>query len=140
MLVAKKFIETTTMQGEPKKAKMSGQFSGFAGPRTTLMVPTNFGDTTDQVGISWPHKWYEIYNFVVVAKICDKTLPMEVRDSDEDVSDIDVYYQELLKVKMSEIYKITSRPVALPITDVMQWITTHVDFRRMVVVADDSHA
>ena len=62
---------------------------------------------------------------------------MAVGDSDEDVNDTDVYDEELLKVQRSEIYKIASRPVMLPITDVMQWIATHVDFRHMVVVGDD---
>lgn len=62
---------------------------------------------------------------------------MVVRDSDEEFSDTDVYDEELLKVQKSEIHKIASRPVTLPITDVMQWIDMHVDFRHLVVVVDD---
>ena len=44
---------------------------------------------------------------------------MAVRDSDEDVKDTNVYDEELLKVQRSEIYKIASRLVELPIIDVM---------------------
>lgn len=62
---------------------------------------------------------------------------MVVRDSDEEDSDTDVYNEELLKVQRSEIYKIESRPITLLITDVMQWVPTHVNFRRMIVVSDD---
>lgn len=54
---------------------------------------------------------------------------MAVRDSNEDDSDIDVYNEELLRVKRSEIHKVTSRPIVLPITDVMQWVATHMDFK-----------
>lgn len=60
-----------------------------------------------------------------------------MRDSEENFNDTDVYDEELLKVQRSEIYKIVSRPVALPIIDVMQWVSTHVDFKRMVIVSDD---
>lgn len=61
---------------------------------------------------------------------------MVVRDSDEDDNDNEIYNEELLRVQRSEIHKIASRPVALSITNVMQWIATHVDFKRMVVVSD----
>ena len=101
------------------------------------MAPVNFANTTDQTGISWTRKWSEIYDFIVVVKLSNKPPPMAVRDSDEDISDNDVYDEELLKVQRSEIYKITSRLVTLPIMVVMQWIATHVDFRNMVVVDDD---
>lgn len=72
-----------------------------------------------------------------MAKCSNKPPPMEVRDSDEEFSDIDIYDEELLKVQRSEIHKIASRPVVLPITYVMQWIAMNVDFRRLAMVVDD---
>ena len=35
------------------------------------------------------------------------------------------------------MHKIASRPVVLQITNVLQWIATHVDFKRMAIVLDE---
>ena len=86
------------MHKAPKKAKKSGQFSSFVGPQLVPMVPINFTDTTDQTGVSSPHKWSEIYDFIIVGKRSNKPLTMVLRDSDEEFSDIYVYDEELLKV------------------------------------------
>jgi hypothetical protein len=104
------------------------------------MVSVNFADTTDHIGISWLRKWLEIYYFIDMATKSDKSPPMAARDSDEDDNDNEIYNEDLLRVQRSErseIHKITSRPVSLPITNVMQWIATHVDFRRMVVMSGE---
>ena len=101
------------------------------------MVSVNFVDTTNQLGIYWPRKWSKIYDFIDTATKVDKSPPMAVRDSDKDDNDNEIYNEELLRVHRSQIHKIASRPIALPITDDMQWIATHVDFRRMAIVSDE---
>ena len=70
-------------------------------------------------------------------KLSNKPPSMEMRDSDEEFSDTNVYDEELKKVQTSDIYKIVLRPITLAITDVMQWIAAHVYFRCLVVVAND---
>ena len=58
-------------------------------------------------------------------------------DSDESDTDKKIYNEELLRLQRSELHKIASRPVVLQITDVMQWIATHVDFKRTTIVLDE---
>lgn len=115
------------MHKAPKRAKKSGQLLSSVGPQPVLMASVNFIHTTDQVGVSLPHKWSEIYDFVTAAKPSNKSPLMAIRDSDEEFNDIDIY-DELLKVQRSEIHKIALRPIMLPITDVMQGIAMQVDF------------
>lgn len=62
---------------------------------------------------------------------------MAVQDSDEDFSKIDLYDDELVKIQRYEIYKIASRPTVLPVTDMVQWVATHVDFCHLAIVADN---
>lgn len=62
------------------------------------MAPVNFVDTTDQIGVSSPRRWLEIYDFVAAVKLSNKPPPMIVRDNDEEFSDAYVYDEELLKV------------------------------------------
>lgn len=62
---------------------------------------------------------------------------MVVRDSNEDDNDNQVYNGEILRVQRSKILKIASRLVALLITNSMQWVTTHVDFRWMAIISNE---
>lgn len=123
------------MQGISKKAKKSGQFSGFARSWPAQMVSVNFADTTNQIRVSWPQKLSDIYDFIDTLIESTKLPPRVVRDSDESDTDNEIYNEELLRLQRFELYKIASRPVVLQITDVMQWISNHVYFRRMVVVS-----
>lgn len=109
------------MHKAPKKAKKRGQFSGSIGPQLVPMA----------------RKWSNIYDIVAMEKPSNKSLLMPVRDNDEKFSDTYSYDDELLKVQRSEIHKISSRLVVLPITNVMQWIAMHVDFWRLAVVVDN---
>lgn len=125
------------MQGTSKKAKKSGQFSGPTGPRSAQMVSVNFMDTTDQIRVSWPQKWSHIYEFIDTMIESTKIPPTVIRDSDERDTDNKIYNEKLLRLQRSELHKIASRHVMLKITYVMQWIATHVDFRRMVIMSDE---
>ena len=89
------------MHKVPKKAKKSGQFSGSVGQQPVPMAPVNFTDTTNQTGVSSPCKWSEIYDFISVEKCSNKPPLMEVRDSDEEFSNVDVYDKDLLKVQIA---------------------------------------
>ena len=59
-----------------------------------------------------------------------------MRDSDGSDLDKDLYNEELLKLQRSRLHLIAARPVVLQTMDVLQWIATHVDFKRMVMVSD----
>ena len=64
-------------------------------------------------------------------------LPLQaVRDSDGRELDEELYHEELLRLQRSRLHLITTRPVVLQTIDVLQWISTHVDFKCMVVVSD----
>ena len=101
------------------------------------MVSVNFTDTTDQIRVSWMQKWSDIYEFIDTVTISTKLPPRVIRDSDERKTDNEIYNDELLRLQRSGLHKIASRPVVLQITNVLQWIATHVDFRRMPIVSDE---
>ena len=60
-----------------------------------------------------------------------------IRDNDESETDDEIYNDELLRLQRSGLHKIALRHMVLQITDVLQWIATHVDFRRMAIVLDE---
>lgn len=121
------------MNRAPKKARKSGQFSGSVGSQPAPMAPVTFVDTSNHTRVSPPRRWPEIYEFISAAKPSNRPPLVAVRDSDEGFSEIDIYDDELVKTQRSEIYKIASRPTILPITDVVQWVATHVDFRASII-------
>jgi hypothetical protein len=96
-----------------------------------------FADTSNHTGVSSPRRWSDIYEFISVAKPCNRPPPMALRDIDEDFSEIDIYDDELVKIQRFEIYKVASIPVVLLITNAVQWVATHVDFRHLAIVEDN---
>lgn len=77
------------------------------------MVSVNFMDTTNQIRVSWPQKWSDIYDFINTATEFTMLPPRVIRDSDESDTDNKIYNEELLRLQRSELHKITSRPVVL---------------------------
>lgn len=65
---------------------------------------------------------FEIYEFISTSNPSNRPPPMEVRDNDKDFSEIDIYDDELVKIKSSEIHKVAARPTILSIANVVQWI------------------
>lgn len=63
--------------------------------------------------------------------------PRTIRASDESDTNDELYNDELLRLQRSWLHKVTLRPVVLQSSDVLQWIATHIDFRRMVIVSDE---
>ena len=51
------------------------------------MAPVNFVDTIDQMGVSSPCKWLDIYDFISAAKHSNNPQPIAVRDSDKEFND-----------------------------------------------------
>ena len=102
-----------------KNSKKSDQFSSPTGPRPTQMVSVNFTDTTNQIRVSWPHNWLDIYEFIDTVSESTKFPPRVIRESDESETDNEIYNEELLRMQRSELHKISSRRVVLQITDVM---------------------
>lgn len=60
-----------------------------------------------------------------------------IRASDESEIDDELYNEELLRLQRSRLHQIASRPVVLQITNVLQWIATHIDFKRMAIISDE---
>ena len=107
------------MQGTSKKAKKSGQFSGSVGSRPAQVVSMNFADTTNQIRVSWAHKWSDIYEFIKIATEATKLPPRMIRASDESDTNDEVYNDELLRLQRSGSHKIASRLMVLQITKVL---------------------
>ena len=125
------------MQGKSKKAKKSGHFSSSAGSRPTHIVLVNFADTTNQNRVSWLQKWSDIYEFIDTATEATKFPSRMIRDSDESETDNELYNDKLLRLQRLGFHKIASRSMVLQIIDVLQWIATHVYFKRMAIVSDE---
>lgn len=78
-----------------------------------------------------------MYDYIEVVTKTTKLPPQDVRDINDNNLDEEVYNEELLRLQRSRLHLITARPVVLQTTDVLQWITTHVDFKRMVMVSNE---
>jgi trans-aconitate methyltransferase len=78
-----------------------------------------------------------MYEFIDTATKNTNFPPRMIRANDESVIDDEVYNEELLRLQRSKLHIIVARPVILQITDVLQWIATHVDFRRMAIILDE---
>ena len=107
------------MKGMSKKAKKRIQFFGCAGSRLTQMVLVNFMDTIDQIRVSWPHKWLDIYELINTTTKSTKLPPRVIRYNDQSDTDNGIYNVELLRLQRSGLHKIASRLVVLQITNVL---------------------
>ena len=79
----------------------------------------NFLDTIDQIKVSWPHKWSDIYEFINTTMEATKFPPRMIRARDERDIDDELYNDDLLRLQRSRLHRITSRPVVLQITSVL---------------------
>ena len=126
-----------TMQGLAKKAKKGSQSSSSPRARSTNVESINFANIIDLVQVSWPQRWAHMYEYIKTTTKTTKLPPQAVRDSDDSELDEEVYNEELLRLQRFRLHLIAARPIILQMTDVLQWIATHVDFRWMVIVSDE---
>ena len=78
-----------------------------------------------------------MYDYIEKVTKTTKLPPQAVRDNNDNDLDEEVYNEEVLRLQRSGLHLIAARPVVLQATDVLQWIATHVDFKRMAVVSDE---
>ena len=98
----------------------------------------NFVDTTNPIRVSWMQKRSDIYEFIDTSMKTTKIPPRMIRGSDESDTNDELYNDKLLRLQRSRLHKISSRLVVLKITYVLQWIGTHIDFRRMAIISNES--
>ena len=92
---------------------------------------------TDQIQVSWPKKWEDMYEYIDTATETTKFPPKAVWDSDDSEAEEEVYNEELLRLQRSGLHLSASRPEIFQITNVLQWIATHIDFKSTAIVADE---
>ena len=73
----------------------------------------NFADTTDQIQVSWPQKWEDMYEYIDIATETTKFPPRMIQGSDESEAEEEVYNEELLKLQRSGLHLIAARPMVL---------------------------
>lgn len=78
-----------------------------------------------------------MYEYIDTATETTKFPPRMIWRSDECEAEKEIYNEELLRLQRSGLHLIAARLVILQIIYVLQWITTHIDFRRMAIVSDD---
>lgn len=78
-----------------------------------------------------------MYEYIDSATETTKFPLKAIWDNDDSEAEEEVYNEELLRLQRFGLHLIAARPVILQITNVFQWITTHVDFQRMAIVSDE---